>query len=375
MNAKRNKLQQNITIVLGLLIGGAIGFLTVLYTYKIFPDESDGLHRIISLLIFLFSMYAGFLLHIIIHEAGHLVFGLLSGYRFSSFRIFSFMILQENGKIKSKKLSVAGTVGQCLMIPPESNDEKKPFVLYNLGGTIMNILVAVFTAVLFFVFYNNAYISIIMLMFSVCGFVIAANNGIPMHIGMVDNDGYNTYSICKNPDSVHAFWFQMKVNELLLKGCRLKDMPEEWFVLPTDEEMQSNMLAAKGVFVCNRLMDMHSFSEAKALILHLLNTDNAITELHRKLLICDLIYINLITFCPEEDILSLLTKEQKKFMKSMKNFPSVLRTEYIVALIFESNFINADKIKKMFEKNSLKYPYPSDIQSERELMDIADSLR
>lgn len=37
----------------------------------------------ILLLVFCASMY----LQIIIHEAGHLIFGLLSGYRFSSFRI------------------------------------------------------------------------------------------------------------------------------------------------------------------------------------------------------------------------------------------------------------------------------------------------
>lgn len=374
MNTNKYKLRQYIGMAFWLLIGGAMGYLMILYIDKIFADESDTLNRIISVFVFLFSMYVGFFLHIIIHEAGHLVFGLLSGYKFSSFRIFSFMFLSENGKISVKKLSVAGTAGQCLMIPPEPEDGRIPFLLYNLGGSIMNIIATVLTVLLFFICFNNEYVSIIMLVFSVCGFVTAVSNGIPMRMGAVDNDGYNTYSMCRNPDAVYALWFQMKVNELVAKGCRLKDMPEEWFSLPSDEEMQNSMIAAKGVFICNRLVDMHRFSDAKTLIEHLLNTDNAVVGLHRNLLICDLIYINLITYVSKEDILSLLTKEQKKFMKSMKTFPSVIRTEYVIAQIFESNLTKAEEIKKMFEKISRKYPYPSDIQSERELMEIADRL-
>lgn len=355
-----------------------MGYFVMWYVNKIFSDENDALHQLAAILIFLFSMYAGLLIHTVVHEAGHLVFGLLSGYKFSSFRILSLMFIKENGKIRLKKLSVAGTAGQCLMIPPELKNGKIPFVLYNLGGSFMNMTVSAVMLVLFFVlnnmFYNNVYISIIMLTCSVVGFLLAATNGIPLRMGKVDNDGYNTFSMCKNPDSVNAFFFQMKVNELISKGCRLKDMPEEWFDLPSDEEMQNNMFAAKGVFICNRLTDMNDFTNARSLILHLLNTDNAIIDLHRKLLICDLIYINLITFRPQEDILALLTKEQKRFMKSMKAFPSVIRTEYVIKLIFEGNFTEADEIKKLFEKISLKYPYPSDIQSERELIAIADSI-
>ncbi len=39
-------------------------------------------------------------LQIIIHEAGHLVCGLASGYRFVSFRILSFTLIREDGKLK-----------------------------------------------------------------------------------------------------------------------------------------------------------------------------------------------------------------------------------------------------------------------------------
>jgi len=71
----------------------------------------------------------------------------------------------------------------------------------------------------------------------------------------------------------------------------------------------------------------------------------------------------------------MLTKEQKTFMKQMKNFPSVLRTEYVYALLCENDTAKAEKIRKQFENIAKTYPYPNDIQAERELMEIAEKIR
>ncbi len=68
---------------------------------------------------------------------------------------------------------------------------------------------------------------------------------------------------------------------------------------------------------------------------------------------------------------ALLTKEQKKFMKSMKSFPSVLRTEYALAL-HEGDPKKVESLRAAFEKMARRHPNPSDIVSERELMALAD---
>ena len=43
------------------------------------------------------TLYAAIFLQIIIHETGHLVFGIATGYRFSSFRIASLMLVKTEG--------------------------------------------------------------------------------------------------------------------------------------------------------------------------------------------------------------------------------------------------------------------------------------
>ena len=67
----------------------------------------------------------------------------------------------------------------------------------------------------------------------------------------------------------------------------------------------------------------------------------------------------------------MLTDEQKKFMKLMQRFPSVIRTEYTLALLFENNREKAELLLKKFEKSAASYPYAQEIESEYSLMKLA----
>ena len=368
---KKVKWQQYIGMVFFVLMGAACGFLMVMYIDK-FTTQRTIHEEVLSLIGLLLVMYVAILVQMIVHEAGHLVCGLLSGYKFSSFRIFSFMWVKEDDKIRLRRFSIAGTGGQCLMTPPDMVDGKIPVVFYNLGGALMNIIVGVVSLGLFFFFENVPFLSTVMLMFAVIGFILALMNGIPMRLGTVDNDGYNAFALTRNAEAMRSFWVQMKTNEQIAKGVRLMDMPDEWFAVPSDEAMKNSMVVVIGVFACNRLMDAHKFEEADKLMAHILEIDSGIVDLHRRLMVCDRMYVEMITENRREILEGMLDKEQKKFMKSMKNFPSVLRTEYVYALLCEKNIVKANKVKNQFEKCAKTYPYQNDVQSERELMEIAE---
>jgi len=326
----------------------------------------------IMLGILLIGMYAIVFLHMVIHEAGHLVFGLLTGYRFSSFRIGSFMWVKDGERVRFKRHSIAGTGGQCLMEPPAYDEGKFPFVLYNLGGSLMNIVAGLLFLLLYALAGGDAFLGVLFLIAAELGFVIAAMNGIPMRMGMVDNDGYNALSLGKDPAARKAFWLQMKINEQTTLGVRLKDMPEEWFSLPDDGELKNSMVAAIAVFHCNRLVDAHRFREAEEKMAHLMDSKTGIVGLYKNLMLCDRIYIELLGENRPDVIAGMRTKELEKFMKSMKTFPSVIRTQYAYALLGERDSGKAWKYKALFEKTARTYPYPSDIQSERELMALAE---
>lgn len=350
-------------ILLPVLMGIALG----LAMAAMIEDDADILQMLLGLLVVLASL----VLQTAIHEAGHLVGGLLSGYRFTSFRIFDLMLVKDaGGKLRLRRLVIAGTDGQCLLSPPDPVEGKMPVVLYNLGGVMMNVLSALVAAGVFALLPEKGFWGRALLLFALTGLFLALLNGIPLRTGTVDNDGRNTLSLRRDPAAMYAFWLQMKANAMLAEGRRLRDMPEAWFYMPDDEAMKSGLVAAQGVLVCNRLMDQHRFAETDRLMAHMLEQDGMVA-LHRCLLICDRMYVEMISENRREVIESMRTKEQVALMKKMKRFPSILRTAYAYALLCQENEEQGADFLAEFDRVARSYPYPADIQSERELMELA----
>lgn len=325
---------------------------------------------ILGLLGILVSLYVS----IIAHEAGHLLFGLASGYSFSSFRIGSLMWIKQDGKIKLRRLSIAGTGGQCLMTPPEAKNGKIPVVLYNLGGVIANIILAAIFAILCYLSLKVILLALIFLFSAIVSFVIALTNGLPLDVGGIPNDGMNVVHLLRDKTAAIAFRNQLLMNAAQARGVGLSDMPDEWFTLPENANMQNVHCASIAVFAASCNMEKMDFSTSKKEINSLVSSDCNMAQIHRNLLKCDLIYCRLMTDGDRAEISSLLTIEQQKFMKSMKSFPSVLRTEYAVAVIRDKNAETAEKIKQNFEKAAKNYPYPQDIEQERRYMEYAKNM-
>ncbi|MBR4085354.1 MAG: hypothetical protein IKK33_13860 [Lachnospiraceae bacterium] len=321
------------------------------------------------LFIFFFSIfifYLSCLLQMIVHEAGHLVCGLLTGYQFSSFRIGSFMWIKDNDKLRLKRYSLAGTGGQCLMSPPDLQDDKIPYVLYNLGGCLANLLLSVICLLLFLFFREYRYTALFLIICAIVGLLFALLNGIP--IRDISNDGYNALNLGKDKEALRAFWIQLKTNQQYSLGKHLKDLPEEWFTLPPEDKLDNSIIATIAVFRCNYLMDQGKYEEADSLMEDLLQKKTGMVGIHRHLLINDRIFCKIISENSKEQIDELLTKEQMNFMKSMKTNPSILRTGYLYTKYIKKDESLANKAMAAFEKTAARYPYPQDIESEREMI-------
>ena len=252
---KKIQAQQFIVIGLFLVIGIASGIVMGRYVGKIWSYDGVSGKSVLLTVLLLAGMYIGMFGQMIIHEAGHFVFGLLSGYGFCSFRIGSFMWVKEKEKIRLKRMTLAGTGGQCLMTPPEMKDGKIPCVLYNMGGSLANIIVGLLFVGCSYLCRNIPFFEAVFLIMAIVGFGFGLINGIPLCTNLINNDGSNALSLRKNKEAQRAFWIQLKVNEQMTNGMRLKDMPQEWFEFPDQEKIENSLIAAIGVLSCNRLMD------------------------------------------------------------------------------------------------------------------------
>ena len=323
------------------------------------------------------SLMAGFLLHVFIHEAGHFVMGKISGYEFVSIRFFNWIFIRKDGKLTRKKYNIPGTGGQCLMSPPEPVNGKFPYVLYLLGGSLMNFIFCALFFALYFIFaslsLSGAWIFIV---FVIVGGFTGLLNILPIHLG-VPTDGLTVLTLGKNEVERNALWLILHVNALITKGVRHRDIPAERFSFLDNVNLSDNKNVAVMSAEINRfewLVDRHDFKEAKAHAEHLLHTAPKMIDIHKNELLCELLFLELIGECRKEEIACLYTPAIKKFIKATSSYPSKQRLMYAYAKIFLNDEAEAMKTLEKFNKNCLSYPFDGEIARDREMIRLIDDV-
>ena len=366
---KKKKNYGDIAAKIIMLLTGAVCGIFIIFTMNFFGTLVKG--PAAFLLMFaeaMIIMYIASFVQTIIHESGHLIFGLITGYKFVSFRIGHFMFIKEKGRLKIKLYNVVGTAGQCLMMPPQWN-EKIPYRLYNLGGCIMNAAAALFALAAYFAAGAEGFFALCMAMLAVMGLSMALTNGIPMRVGGISNDGMNAALLGKKENTLRAFWLQLYVNGLIAKGERYRNMPREWFRLPEGEELSDPICCAMGVMLYNFCFDMHEFDEAEQTINYMLNAPGLL-DVEKNELLCELLFLRVLRGAPKEEIDSLLTPKLDKYIKATASYVSRRRLAYAYQLLYLKNYSTAQKCLEVFERTAATYPYSAETENEREIIEI-----
>lgn len=309
---------------------------------------------------------------IILHEAGHLVTGLISGYRFVSFRIGSLILYRREGRFHLTTFSIPGTAGQCLMRPPvDKKPEEMPVFLYNLGGVLVNVI-SVIVAVCLLCMGNLGPLMLVFHSFTVLlGAILAITNGIPMKVGGVPNDGLNAKSLGKDPEAMYGFWMQLEMNARQTEGERLKNMPQEWFYLPETEKLANPMYASIGVLYYQYLRDAGEYEKSYEIASKLMDTEAKLIGLYQNEIRCEQLFDELLGSCEKEYVDRLNDKKLQAYRKATRGYLSRIRLEYAYALLYERNEAKAEKYRIMFEKRALRTPTIGEVPGEREAMEMA----
>jgi len=355
-------------VALGVVIGFFVGFFTGTES-----GEADKTLGILELFALVAVLYLSIALHMILHEVGHLIGGLISGYRFSSFRVFNIVFIKDADKMAIKKYGIAGTMGQCLMIPPEPTSNKYPYNLYNLSGGIANFL----WGFVFFVFYMLlrdlfSFAGIVFILLIGVGIFIGAANLIPLRMSGIANDGYNVLALKRSESARRAFYNALHINANVAQGVRYKDMPAEWSELPEDFNNPLTVMIALAQF--NRLMDNHDFKSAREFAERILAEADRILEIYKNELRCELLFFEIIGECRHEEIERLYTNNLKKYIKASGSHLSKCRLMYAYSKLVTHNEADTSKALKRLHKTFLTFPYKGELELEREMVGIIDSL-
>lgn len=371
--------RQIIKILVSLIIGAAFGLLLSGAAIVIFTDTTatefidmlrtiDLSKGVVAALCGVASLLLSVPLLIIIHEGGHLAAGLLSGYRFVSFRIFSLTFVKVEGKIKVKHFSISGTGGQCLLSPPDLPLEKIPTWWYNMGGVAANVAVFVAVVPLLFLDLHPLAMEFIAIFLLADGIIIITN-GIPMTIGGMGNDARNALMLRKNLTARRGLVMQLRSNALIQAGVRPKDMPGRWFDVPDNIDYRNALETSLPLMHASRLVDMSLTDDAYSEFSRLYSHKDEIMGLFVKEIACELVYCSLLTG-REAEAKTLLDKELTRYIEAYrKTMSSKERILCAICLYMHHDRAKAEAILDNLRRSRDSYLLQGEVKSDIHLME------
>ena len=311
---------------------------------------------------------------VIVHEFGHLIFGLLTGYKFAAIGFAHHLFLRRDGRMRRFVYKLPGALGFCAMEVPDMKDGSFPFVLYLLGGVLCNAFFALICIFAFafdigsgILFFPHAF-----LLFAFVNAYLAIVSILPIKTKFLNTDGKQLFDLLKHKNIRKSFWICEKISAAQYRGVKFEDIPSEWFN-ETDDTQSVYAASIRAVRFLART-ETDEPKEVCALIEKELSENHALSGRSKALLICMRIYYESIGERDAGTLKKLITQTQIDFMKRIKNMPSAIQSEYAYTLLVEKDVREASRIKARLEKISKKYPFPAEIDTAKKLIARADEI-
>ncbi len=316
-------------------------------------SEEDTGAELLVLLCSFFGIMLFYFIFTILHEAGHLICGLLSDWSFVSFRVGSLTLVKRDGKIVRKKHTVMGTGGQCLLDPPDCAPEKCPFKLYLFGGGLMNLAVgAVFFLISALLPEAGKYAAQCA---GTLSLAIGMNNLVPMKLGGIVNDGYHIFFDIDSGRNRAAQYYMLKLNAVLTDVPSFEDVPEKLIndVLGFSCEDLGNIGEANLFMFQSNIYEARGEYEKWREICERVSDSREALEIFRLGARCDLLYIKLLN---GEEIGELYDAKLKKYIKATLMYPSTRRLMHAYFLLHEKDAKKAEEEYAALTKNAETHP-------------------
>ena len=362
-------------LVASVGIGIAIGYgcmMLVIWlvsgnTPKVKSDEGGIDYALLALSVGL--AFAGLvvsaLVHLILHEAGHLIAGLLTGFRFLSFRVFKLTLIKTDEGLKWKRFHIAGTGGQCLLdLPPDQDVGKAPWFWYNAGGVLMNVLLVVLAIVCLRWCQPGIVALSFLLMMAFVGIFFELVNGIPMKMGGVANDGHNVLSLWQHPEQRPYFVRTLQMAGRSSRGQRLSELPSEWFSNDPVTAESSYLQLCNRVNYLSLLEDQGRLEDALTVAEELMSLGKKLPQLMQLEVAGERVMLELLTLQRKAVVDELWTKTLQQYTEvNSKYSPIKCAVLFAVNLLHLNDPAKADTYKQTLLEHQLDFTMPGEART------------
>lgn len=315
---KERKKKGRILTLLAIVAGGVTALIWV-------NDQNISFPSYIKICI---TVITCVLIHIIIHETGHLIGGLISGYRLISFRIFLLTFVKTGDYFKIKLQKLKGSGGQCLMLPPKGIEFTRcPYYLYNMGGIFFDMFITIIVFVSAVWLCKTPNMKNILLTYVVFGIYLTILNYVTFPKFILTNDGSNMRSIRQNKLLRWSFMQQLIIYQSLCDGKDFQEFTEDEIELPKDADITEPMNSLFLNVQYMKYLKIKDFKMAEDMLYKLESEYESMSRRMHLMIDVERLFLLLIQ---DADIRGIKThyKNIKKDMMKNKSTPSVLRTLY-----------------------------------------------
>lgn len=286
--------------------------------------SEKGLPGVLLMIVIILALFSlAMLSQIIVHETGHLIFGLITGHKFMSFQILNLFIFKKNGKLCIKCKKRNGTTAQCLMMPKDMDHSS----LCVFGGVLANTFSGIMALPVFFITDNYA-TRVFLLSFFVSGVITQVINTAPSHNFM--NDGYIYRAILWDRQARKSHYCQILIAKALMDGLDYSQMPEEWFQIPENASLTEALTACHKLYCYYRLLAIGNYDQAKKCIDELYAASGFLPDEIKKDIYLENFYMFMISVgenpsVQEKILISLKYKNLKNIFQARDKNANILR--------------------------------------------------
>lgn len=178
-------------------------------------------------------------IHLVSHECGHLIGGLLTKYKLLFLQLGPCNVMMKNGRLSFSWRKTHG--GQCVMYPEQVNGNC--YKAYNLGGALANIVVSLLGFLLLVP--NTFNFSLLFIEIVIVGIQKVVTNLVPHKTNSIPNDGY-IVKLLKNNQAIqqdYAMYLRLYADLFLEKHISINDYQyKRKYVKDAEELMYYNEL-------------------------------------------------------------------------------------------------------------------------------------
>ncbi len=363
----------------GLLLGAVIGLIIVVPVIAVMDGESVTtvarnicdkftLNKVVAIAWMLLAALIATILNIVLHEAGHLVAGLMTDYKFVSYRFFNWTLIRKDGRLQWRNFELGGTAGQCLMAPPDKPLEEIDTRWYNAGGVLAQIIITLLAIVLLWAMDLPDWLDMLLGMMALFGILGVLTNGIPMKLGGVANDGYNLLQLDKDLAAKQSFCNVLELNARNQEGQTYGEMPERLFNMPDPIDWKNSMHTATVLASATRKQAKHQWEESYRQLTEACSHKSDIMPLYQ-LELENMMTLACIATGRDEEARQHYTHDVIKYVTHHASTQSDKQmTTMAVALALEGDRPKAEQLLNKLEAERDKYIHQGDVTMSLDLM-------